>query len=155
MILLDEDDVVFVSEKLPSAALQAKAKSLELPPAFYNYLEAPPCKGCIGCHDEDIDDFDELIWGPRRGSQRETETPSTTSSTSVFGEYVMIKEGFFCSGGGPNVRCGGYPWLDPQLIYYSLLILLILYLYRVTLQSVKSTITGALWAIDISKFYEI
>ena len=90
-----DEDVVLVSEKLPSAALQAKAKSLKLPPTFYNYLDAPPCKGCIGCRDEDVDDFDELIWGPRRGSQRETETPSTTasvSSTSVFGGYIMINK---------------------------------------------------------------
>ena len=49
---------MFVSEKLPSAALQAKAKRLELSPTFYNYLDAPPCKGCIGCCDEEDENID-------------------------------------------------------------------------------------------------
>lgn len=33
---------------------EARALALQLPKNFYAYLQAPPCKGCIGCNDENF-----------------------------------------------------------------------------------------------------
>jgi len=44
------EDCVVVDVKMPSEELVKKAISLQLPPAFFNYLDLPECPGCIGCH---------------------------------------------------------------------------------------------------------
>jgi len=43
------DDCVLVEVKMPPDDLVQKAVSLDLPPTFFNYLDEPPCPGCIGC----------------------------------------------------------------------------------------------------------
>ncbi|XP_072180133.1 E3 SUMO-protein ligase RanBP2-like [Diadema setosum] len=49
-----DDDVIVVSMTGPTKEQRARAEKLLLPPGFYLYENAPPCKGCIGCV-EDID----------------------------------------------------------------------------------------------------
>ena len=50
----NDDDVIFVSEKMPTPEQRAKAEKLLLPPTFFLYEDEPPCPGCIGCDEEDL-----------------------------------------------------------------------------------------------------
>lgn len=49
-----EIEVVF--ERRSSFQHEAKARSLMLPPNFYEYEKLPPCPGCRGCRDSSDDD---------------------------------------------------------------------------------------------------
>lgn len=58
-----ECEVVSVEE--PSAQLVEKAQQLQLSRYFYNYLDAAPCPGCVGC-DPDSFDFSTIGQRPKR-----------------------------------------------------------------------------------------
>ena len=86
----DDDDVVFVKEELPSDELVSKAESLMLPKSFYNYLNKPPCPGCIGCLEEHeiIRDNDQRILAQHpitnETTPKHTETtPTQTHDTNI------------------------------------------------------------------------
>ena len=49
-----EAEVKIVQEVLPNGELLMKEKELLLPRGFYNYLQKPPCEGCIGCEDDEV-----------------------------------------------------------------------------------------------------
>lgn len=57
-------EVEFVKEELPSVELIALAEKYQLPSCFFNYLKAQPCKGCIGCNDDEFD-FDQIKPRPK------------------------------------------------------------------------------------------
>ncbi|XP_033637920.1 E3 SUMO-protein ligase RanBP2-like [Asterias rubens] len=50
----EDDDVIFISETLPTADQRARAEKLLLPPTFFLYEDDPPCPGCRGCEEEDL-----------------------------------------------------------------------------------------------------
>ena len=52
-----ENDVIFVSEKMPTPQQAARAKQFMLPKTFYFFEDSDfkGCRGCIGC---DPDNFD-------------------------------------------------------------------------------------------------
>ncbi|ELT98927.1 hypothetical protein CAPTEDRAFT_229185 [Capitella teleta] len=56
---VDLTDVQIVHEEVPTAELVAEAKKFQLPKTFFNYLNAKPCSGCIGC-DSDNFDFSQI-----------------------------------------------------------------------------------------------
>ena len=62
-LLFSDDDVIFISETLPTADQRARAEKLLLPPTFFLYEDDPPCPGCRGCEEEDL---------AERGIQRES-----------------------------------------------------------------------------------
>ncbi|XP_071511872.1 E3 SUMO-protein ligase RanBP2-like [Diadema antillarum] len=80
---IDDDDVIFVSMTGPTKEQRARAEKLLLPPGFYLYENAPPCKGCIGCL-EDID-IQSLYKRNQRGAEAAPVVRPKDSKPAVFG----------------------------------------------------------------------
>ena len=57
---VSEPEVQFVKEELPAPDQVTEAVKLQLPKSFYNYLNAKPCSGCIGCMEDDEFDFSKI-----------------------------------------------------------------------------------------------
>lgn len=60
-----DSECAVVSVEEPSAQLVEKAQQLQLSRYFYNYLDAAPCPGCVGC-DPDSFDFSTIGQRPKR-----------------------------------------------------------------------------------------
>jgi len=71
-----DDDIVFVSEDLPTQELVNLAKQYMLPPTFYNYLNRAPCPGCIGCNDDEETDDEETEY---EAATKRFNTPPTSN----------------------------------------------------------------------------
>jgi len=80
----EADDVEIVYEVSVSEELRQAALRLQLPPNFYNYLNAPPCPGCPGCdHSQEEDTLEPLSTVPTTKSSAVTTSTATVASAPV------------------------------------------------------------------------
>ena len=94
-----DEDLIFVSEELPSDDLMMKAEHYLLPRSFYNYLTKPPCPGCIGCS---VDPSVTLMDESTNVDDTKSHTPSTppklvpvsTPSITNMGIFGKAASGF-------------------------------------------------------------
>ncbi|XP_022088005.1 E3 SUMO-protein ligase RanBP2-like isoform X2 [Acanthaster planci] len=90
-----EDDVIFVSEKIPTADQRARAEALFLPPTFFLYEDEPPCPGCPGCDPEDLAARGKSpkSFQPEAAESSQSQAPvfgSTASAQMTFGDMSKM-----------------------------------------------------------------
>ena len=101
----EDDDVVYVGEELPDQELIYRAQHFMLPRTFYNYLKRPPCRGCIGCMDEETEC--EVVAKSPRASLPTVTLPEVTQNVLLFSsDSEVVSFADLASAATSNSTCG-------------------------------------------------